>query len=69
MEKLEAYIEELRKERDRYFEMGSKSITADSRGWLLNRIIGDLEDIDRYLNEREYWMISSYFHLTDQGGK
>ena len=47
---LKEYIEELRKERDRYFDISERSQyynddIAETRVWLLNRIIGELERV------------------------
>ena len=44
---LKEYIEELRKERDRYYKIfeDTDNEIADARAWLLNRIIGELEKI------------------------
>lgn len=47
---LKEYIEELRKERDKYFDISERSQyynddIAETRAWLLNRIIGKLEMI------------------------
>ena len=62
MEKLEVYIEELRKERDKYFEMSNVSATADSRGWLLNRIIGDLSEIANDMEEQNSYTKAAVLH-------
>lgn len=47
---LNEYIEELRKERDRYYKIfeDTDNEIADARAWLLNRIIGELTEMTEF---------------------
>ena len=64
---LKEYIEELRKERDRYFEISEKSQhfnddIAETRAWLLNRIIGELTEIENDHDDLEKYTKAAVLH-------
>lgn len=67
---LKDYIEELREERDRYLDISERShrindvaeAIAETRAWLLNRIIGELTEIENDQADLEKYTKAAVLH-------